>query len=261
MITLKLVQTSLNPNRHRHAVFFTKRPTNSSFVSLCKSKDSNSEPESPPPPPEGDAKKQEMLVRMAMIEAQKVRLTGYLDETSAQLTQFVEDANAEIEKIGEDALKGLDEASARIMENMESQMQEFEESAELNRMEIEKKESELIEFEGQMEEARNEGLFFKSLGQKKPLVEKEKAKEEAKKIEEITKEKVGSKTRRNIYLALIGLLVIAITDSFISPSSDWRKVAVLGAILVPLILQFLYEQGLVSETERMGKEKSEEEKK
>ena len=115
------------------------------------------------------------------------------------------------------------------MENMDSQMQEFEESAELNRMEIEKNESELIEFEGQ--------------------------------IEEVTKEKVGSKTRRNIYLALIGLLVIAIADSFISPSSDWRKVAVLGAILVPLILQFLYEQGLVSETERIGKEKSEEEKK
>ncbi|KAK1563891.1 hypothetical protein Q3G72_034765 [Acer saccharum] len=261
MIALKLVQTSLNPNRYRHAVFFTKRPTNSSFVYLCKSKDSNSEPESsPPPPPEGDAKKQEMLVRMAMIEAQKVRLTGYLDETSAQLTQFVEDANAEFEKIGEDALKGLDEASARIMENMDSQMQEFEESAELNRMEIEKNESELIEFEGQMEEARNEGLFFKSLGQKKP-VDKEKAKEETKKIKEVTKEKVGSKTRRNIYLALIGLLVISIADSFISPSSDWRKVAVLGAILVPLILQFLYEQGLVSETERMGKEKSEEEKK
>ncbi|KAK1562323.1 hypothetical protein Q3G72_010129 [Acer saccharum] len=135
MIALKLVQTSLNPNRYRHAVFFTKRPTNSSFVSLCKSKDSNSEPESspppPPPPPEGDAKKQEMLVRMAMIEAQKVRLTGYLDETSAQLTQFVEDANAEFGKIGEDALKGHDEASSRIMENMDSQMQEFEESAEL----------------------------------------------------------------------------------------------------------------------------------
>ncbi|KAL5740445.1 hypothetical protein ACOSQ2_029625 [Xanthoceras sorbifolium] len=260
MIALKLVQSSFNPNKH--AVFFTRRPTNTntSFVSLCKSKDSNSDSESSSPPPEGDARKQEMLARMAILQAQKVRLTDYLDETSAQLTQFVEDANAEFDKIGEDALKGLDQASAKIMENIDSQMQEFEESAEQNRMEIEKNDNELAEFEGQMEEDRNEGLFFKSLRQKKP-VEKAKAKEEMKKIKEISKENAGSKTRRNIYLALIGLLVIAIADSFVSPSSDWRKVAVLGAILVPLVLQFLHEQGLVSETERTSKEKTEEEKK
>ncbi|KAH7553805.1 hypothetical protein JRO89_XS12G0059400 [Xanthoceras sorbifolium] len=218
MIALKLVQSSFNPNKH--AVFFTRRPTNTntSFVSLCKSKDSNSDSESSSPPPEGDARKQEMLARMAILQAQK------------------------------------------IMENIDSQMQEFEESAEQNRMEIEKNDNELAEFEGQMEEDRNEGLFFKSLRQKKP-VEKAKAKEEMKKIKEISKENAGSKTRRNIYLALIGLLVIAIADSFVSPSSDWRKVAVLGAILVPLVLQFLHEQGLVSETERTSKEKTEEEKK
>lgn len=108
MIAVKFVQSSLNPKGH--TVFVIKRPSSSSFVSLCKSKDSNSEPDSS----EGDASKQEMLARMAMLQAQKVRLTGYLDEASAQLTQFVEDANAEFEKIEEDALKGLDEASARV---------------------------------------------------------------------------------------------------------------------------------------------------
>lgn len=145
------------------------------------------------------------------------------------------------------------------MENIESQMQAFEESAEENRMEIEENDSKLAEFQGQMEEDRNDGLFFKSLGQKKP-VGKAKATEEVKKIKEITTESAGSKTRRNIYLALIGLLVIGIADSFIS-SSDWRKVAVLGAILVPLLLQFLHEQGMLSETEKRGHEKPDREKK
>ncbi|KAL9426073.1 hypothetical protein AB3S75_032944 [Citrus x aurantiifolia] len=255
MIALKAIQTALTPTAH--LLFHTRRltGTRTSFVSLCKSKDSESEES----PSEGDIKKQELLARIAMLQAQKVRLTDYLDERSAYLTQFAEEANAEFDKIGEDALKGLDEASSRIMENIESQMQAFEESAEENRMEIEENDSKLAEFQGQMEEDRNEGLFFKSLGQKKPLG-KATATEEVKKIKEITTESAGSKTRRNIYLALIGLLVIGIADSFIS-SSDWRKVAVLGAILVPLLLQFLHEQGMLSETEKRGHEKPDREKK
>lgn len=54
------------------------------------------------------------------------------------------------------------------MENIESQMQVFEESAELNRQEIEKNDDMLAKFEGQIEEERNEGLFFKNLRQRKP---------------------------------------------------------------------------------------------
>uniref|UniRef100_A0A6N2MN64 Uncharacterized protein n=1 Tax=Salix viminalis TaxID=40686 RepID=A0A6N2MN64_SALVM len=38
-----------------------------------------------------------------MLQAQKVRLTDYLDERSAYLAQFAEEANAEFDKIGEDA--------------------------------------------------------------------------------------------------------------------------------------------------------------
>lgn len=149
------------------------------------------------------------------------------------------------------------------MENIESRMQAFEESAELNRLEIERNESKLSEFEGQIEKDRNEGLFFKSLRQKVP-VEKAKAKEETKKIEEVAKDSAGSRTRRTIYLGLIGVLVIAIADSFISSSPDWRKVAVLGAILVGLLTQLGYEQGVSSEgngTQDNGKSVSEEEKK
>ncbi|KAG5253314.1 8-amino-7-oxononanoate synthase [Salix suchowensis] len=38
-----------------------------------------------------------------MLQAQKVRLTDYLDERSAYLTQFAEKTKAEFDKIGEDA--------------------------------------------------------------------------------------------------------------------------------------------------------------
>lgn len=97
----------------KHGIFHTKRPLNKKISFLCLSKpndDSNSEASFP----EGDTRKQELLARIAMLQAQKVRLTDYLDERSAYLSQFGEEANAEFDKIGEDALKGLDEASARV---------------------------------------------------------------------------------------------------------------------------------------------------
>lgn len=147
----------------------------------------------------------------------------------------------------------------QIMENIKSRMQEFEESAEQNRQEIEESENILAKFEDQMEKDRNEGLFFKNLGQRTPQ-KKVSAKEEMERIKELTKESVGSKIRRNIYLALIGVLVIAIADSFVS-SSDWRKITALGAILVGLISQVIYEQNMLSDIKEREKGKKEEENK
>ncbi|KAK7836783.1 uncharacterized protein LOC112033581 [Quercus suber] len=257
MIAFKTIQTSFTATT-KHAFFHTARPyTKNSFLCLCKpNDDSNSEASSP----EGDTRKQDLLARIAMLQAQKVRLTDYLDERSAYLAEFGEETNAEFDKIGEDALKGLDEASSRIMGNIESRMQAFEESVELNKLEIEENENRLEEFEGQIENDRNEWLFFKNLRQSTPA-DKAKAKEETENIKKVTKESAGSKTRRNIYLALIGLIVISIADSLLSSSSDWGKVAVLGAILVALLSQFIYEQRMSSETENTEKGKTEEEKK
>ncbi|EEF28492.1 uncharacterized protein LOC8263545 [Ricinus communis] len=251
MIALKAIHTSFTPTKH--ALFHTRRPTNqkNTIWCLCKpnnnNSDSNSNSDSEASPPEGDTRKQELLARIAMLQTEKVRLTDYIDERSSYLSQFTEEASAEFDKIGEDALKGLDEAGARIMENIESQMLAFEESAELNRKDIEQNENKLADFEGQIVKDRNEGMFFKNLGQKPPI-DKANAKAEAEKIKDLTKAKAGSKTRKNIYLALIAVIVISIADSFIS-SPDWRKVAVLGAVLVGLITQFSYEQKLSSELE------------
>ena len=119
MFSLKATNTSFAPSNH--GFFHARKPssTKNSILCLCKSNDSDSDS----PPPEGDTKKQELLVKIAMLQAQKVRLTDYLDERSAYLTQFAEEANAEFDKIGEDALKGLDEAGARVCSTPSLSMQ------------------------------------------------------------------------------------------------------------------------------------------
>ncbi|KAL5072850.1 hypothetical protein RYX36_011834 [Vicia faba] len=214
------------------------------FLCLCSTNNSNDKSDSNSKP-EGDVQSQELLAQIAMIQTQKVRLTDFLDERSEYLTQFGEEAKAEIDKIGEDALKGLDEASDRITANIESQMLAFEEFNELNKQEIEESESKVMELEGQMEVDRNEGLFFKNLGQKGSNVDKAKAKEEVENIKDETKEKSGRKTMKNVSLFFIGLLTYGIVGSInVSSlsSTDWKRVAVLGAILVALFSQFIYEQ-------------------
>ncbi|KAM1949402.1 hypothetical protein ACFX15_009461 [Malus domestica] len=196
MIGLELIQTSFTPTKH--ASLHTGRLSNAKNSVLRFSKSNDFDSESDASPPEGDTRKQELLVRIAMLKAQK-------------------EANAEFDKIGEDALKDLDEASDRILENINSRMQAFEESAGVNIEEMEKNENELEAFK-------------------------------------------GSETRTNIYLALIGLLLVQLADSFITSTPDWRKVAFLGAIFVGLVSQVIYEQKMLSETESTEEGKTQEER-
>ncbi|XP_019162358.1 PREDICTED: uncharacterized protein LOC109158902 [Ipomoea nil] len=114
MIYLKAIHSSFTLTQHpllpTRGHFKRKNP----ILSFCKSNDSTDSDAPPPPPPEGDARNQELLARIAMLQTQKVRLTDYLDERAAYLTQFAEEANAEMNQIGENALKELDEAGARV---------------------------------------------------------------------------------------------------------------------------------------------------
>ncbi|KAK6125959.1 hypothetical protein DH2020_040267 [Rehmannia glutinosa] len=245
MISLKSIQTSFAPKTHppfHVRKIFGKKKIHLSF---CKSNDSDDKDDQNPPL-EGDNQKQELLARIAMLQTQKVRLTDYLDERSEYLTQFAEEANAEIDQIGENALRELDEAGDRIMGNIESQMQAFEESMGLNKSEIEENEKMVSDFEDQIDKDMNEGLFFKNLSQKPSSLDKAKNREET----ENTKKNDGSVIRRNIYLALIGLAVIGIADALVSSASDWRRIAVLGVILAGLVFQVVYEQSLFSETDK-----------
>ncbi|KAK7287190.1 hypothetical protein RIF29_00299 [Crotalaria pallida] len=237
MFALKAIHPLFNPPNSNYTLLNHTRlfNTRNSLLCLCSS--------NKPDEPEGDAQKQELLAQIAMLQAQKVRLTDYLDDKSEYLTQFGEEANAELDKIGQDALKGLDDASNRIISNIESQMLAFEESNELNRLEIQESENKLQEFEGQMEKERNEGLFFKSLGRMEITDKENAAKGEVENFKDVTKEKDGSQTRKNVYLFFIGLLTFGIVNSIASSSStDWSKVAVLGAILVALFYLFIIEQ-------------------
>ncbi|KAK7390628.1 hypothetical protein VNO78_25955 [Psophocarpus tetragonolobus] len=239
MIAAKAVtHASLAHTLHNSHYSRFVRSSRGSSVAVCFCNSNESESAAP----EGDAQSQELLAQIAMLQTQKVRLTDFLDERSAYLSQFGEEANAEFDKIGEDALKGLDEAGARITANIESQMIEFEESTELNRQEIEENENKITKFEDQMEKERNEGLFFKNLGQQAP-VDNAKAKEEVEKIKDVNIENNGSQTRKNVYLFFIGLLSFGIVDFFsTSSAADWKKIAVLGGILVVLFSLFISEQ-------------------
>lgn len=141
-------------------------------------------------------------------------------------------------------------------------MQEFEESARQSKLEIEKSDKELAEFEGEVEKSRNAGMFFQSFSKSTPATDedREKAKEEAMKITELTKQKAASRTRKNIYVALIGMVTIGLADSVLGTAAqDWKKIAVLSVILVGLVSQFVYEQRMQSEVEKQGSESSDKE--
>ncbi|KAL8262327.1 hypothetical protein R6Q59_026377 [Mikania micrantha] len=291
MISIKTIQTTFTTTKqheffHKHKFNLLSIKNYHSRFFICKSKESAADTPSSEPEPDGDARKQEILARIAMLQAQKVRLTDYLDERSEYLTKFAEEANVEFDQVGENALKELEEASARvglfdllisyqslihvrtfnlreyysqIMGNIENQMQAFEESAEASRQEIEENQKKIDDFEIRFENEINEGLFFKNLGQAKPL-NKTVAKEETQKVNELTKQAAGTETRRNIYLALIGLVSFSLINSFISPAFDWRKGVILGLILVGLVTQLTYEQKVLAETQRKEAEKNEEKK-
>lgn len=122
MISLRTIQTLFSPNYHAYLYSKTgpSKKVGSSLLCFCKSDDSSSSSSSSSgssgdsSQQEGDAQKQELLARIAMLQTQKVRLTDYLDERSAYLTKFAEEANAEFDKVGEDALRDLDEAGNRV---------------------------------------------------------------------------------------------------------------------------------------------------
>jgi len=136
----------------------------------------------------------------------------------------------------------------QILERLDSKMQAFEETAEVQRQEIEMNEKVLEDFEDWIEKEKNEGMFFKSLGKVKPRNKKEiklKAKVEAQKVKEIAKESAGSKTRMNIYLGLMAILGLTIANAiFATPEVEWRKVAALGLIFIGLVAQVIYEQDI-----------------
>ncbi|KAL9257389.1 hypothetical protein AKJ16_DCAP04394 [Drosera capensis] len=250
MLSFKIIQTSsINPTRSSTPPSRISGNRHGLVVVSCRSNKSNSSGSSDHLRREGDPRKQELLAQIVMLETEKVRLTEYMDDQAAYLTRFVKEAKDEIDAIGEDALRGLDRASARITERMDRQMKEYEESSRRNRLKMARRDKEIADFENEYESLKNEGMFFKSLGRERnPPVRlvKAAAREEANKIQEITRDiSATSKIRKNLYLMFIGIVTTGVADSLVSDSPDWRKTAVLSAILVSLLSQFAYEQRIL----------------
>ncbi|CAO2172102.1 unnamed protein product [Urochloa humidicola] len=215
MLTLHTIQSSL-PSLHRsspfrRALLGRKR----SFICASSSEDAESDSS---PPLGGDKRQQEVLAKIAMLQAQK------------------------------NAMKELEAVGDQILERLESKMQAFEETAEVQRQEIEMNDKVLEDFEDWIEKEKNQGMFFQSLGKVKSRNKKEikvKAKVEAQKVKEIAKESAGSKTRMNIYLGLMAILGLTIANAvFATPEVEWRKVAALSLIFIGLVAQVIYEQDI-----------------
>lgn len=125
----------------------------------------------------------------------------------------------------------------------------MEEELAAARAQMEADSRELEEFEDNVDKARSEGLFFKSL-YGKPLKawkertsdEKQAITQEAQEVTNVTKRSASSKTRRFLYGVLIFMLSLSLLEA-VSGGGDypWPKLALYSLILVALVVQFTYE--------------------
>lgn len=111
MLTLHTIQSSLPSLRRsspfRRALLGRKR----SFICAGGSEDAEFDSS---PPPGGDKRQQEVLAKIAMLQAQKVRISDFLDERSAYLTKFAKDADSEFDLIGQNAMKELEAVGDQV---------------------------------------------------------------------------------------------------------------------------------------------------
>lgn len=113
---------------------------------------------------------------------------------------------------------------------------------------------EFDEFEENVDKARSEGLFFKSLYSKPLKAWKERTPEERKTIKEeakgvyyVAKKSGSSKTRRFLYGVLIFLLSLSLLEAVSNGDHQWPKLALYSLILVALVVQLTYESFVASD--------------
>lgn len=122
------------------------------------------------------------------------------------------------------------------------------------RAQMEADSREFDEFEENVDKARSEGLFFKSL-YSKPLKpwsdrtadEKKSIKEEAKIVFNVARKSGSSKTRRFLYGVLIFLLSLSLVEAVSHGEHPWPKLALYSFILVALVVQLTYESFMASD--------------
>lgn len=138
------------------------------------------------------------------------------------------------------------------MENLDRQMESFQESSQMNRRQIEEGHRELDEFEESIQKDRNEGLFFKNLGDRKqqnPHNKKSlRSEEERRKLIRLTKKAAGSSIRKTVYISLMTLLAATVTANSVTafPQINWIKTVPLCLLFLALLGQYVYETRLSS---------------
>nr|ABR16893.1 unknown [Picea sitchensis] len=200
----------------------------------------------------GDERTQDLLVEIAMLEAQKVQVIEFVKERSSHLAEIVEQANSEFQQVADDTMKGMDEAGIKVMENIEADIQACEEKLASARAEIETNEQSINKFEKETQKVRNEGLFFQSLytQAKKwkdlPPEKRNTIQMEAEMLKEVTKRTLNSTTRRNVYICLILVLSLTLIDLVASGNAEWPKPTIYTILLVLIFTQLIYETSISS---------------
>uniref|UniRef100_A0A0E0L380 Uncharacterized protein n=1 Tax=Oryza punctata TaxID=4537 RepID=A0A0E0L380_ORYPU len=187
---------------------------------------------------------QEALARVAEIQILKVRIASFLDDCSENLLWLAENADAELDATAQDGLRMLDGAAGdEIMERMYCNLGHFDEP------QTEK----WIDLIGL---GIDEGASVESIG--------EEAKHEHVPDVLVAKESGWYRTRRNVYLGVMGLIWVGLmqTTVFAAPYVELDKFAALCLIFLALIVQVCFkeetdkEQVCVNhETEISGRQK------
>lgn len=144
----------------------------------------------------------------------------------------------------------------QIISSVDAEAQAMEEELASARAQMEADSRELDEFEENVDKARSEGLFFKSL-YGKPLkawkdrtpAEKQAIQEEAKVVSNVAKKSGSSRTRRFLYGVLIFLLSLSLLEAVSNGDHPWPKLALYSLILVALVVQLTYESFVASNEE------------
>lgn len=208
----------------------------------------------------GNEKTQDLLVEIAMLEAQKVQVIEFVKERSTHLAEIAEQANSEFQQVADDTMKGMDEVGIKVMENVEENVQAWEEKLASARAQMGTNEQGIDMFEKEMQKDRNEGLFFQSLytqtkkWKELPPEKRNTIQMEVDMLKEVTKRTLNSTIRRNIYIGLIIVLSWTLIDRVASGNAEWPMLAIYTTLVVLVVTQLTYET-IISSNANNGKDK------
>lgn len=136
----------------------------------------------------------------------------------------------------------------QILEEVDSDLSELEKELAAARLEQAKREKDFEEFEKQLVDKQNEGLFFKSLYsmKKKPSPTKEEVLAANPGLANASSKAASSKMRRNIYGMLAFLAVLTLARA-IADQAPIQSILACAAVCVALIFQVVYELSISQE--------------